>query len=380
MNRHSTVNAATPNSVRLSARISGVLLDFWNGFVTPSALAFGLMLAVFVAGTAMVFLTVTPKMIAGPTGVYLPRSVSDNEGFVTREALQIAQSDGSATTVRPVYVISDSSLASAVADDRGVSAALNHLTGSDWKVWVLAIPAMSAIEEATLADVVTQRQPGVVVLAVGLDSFRYRSREELKFDALARLGIRSTWGDADTRAIGGTPRRVTGSYLIDNHIFLVRNVRVAVLRLLVGKPAERKIDSYLVGHTLSPDYIEKIRLTVLRELHAVRSPSDAGLAIIGNTIERLHERGASVVLVEKPISPALFATPEDRALYVDHLRLTTTLAGRLGVSYCNLSDTVHPSPTAFPDFIHIADPVVQVQMQKALARCIADHVALVARP
>jgi hypothetical protein len=346
------------------------LAAVWQGFVTPSPFAFAGMMAIFVAVAVAIFAGLTPQRISGPLGVYLPRSVRDHEAFATREAIRLSLPPAAGEPQQRVYVISDSVLAHAFASDTRLAAAITAASGRPTRVGFLATPLQGPIDQAALADVATRSRPGVVVLGLAFDEFAVVPSHLLELDRLGRLGVRSDWADADVRSLGGTPRPLTGNYVIDNRNFVLRNLRITLGRAALGRPALRRIDDYLPTPPVDPAYAGKVRAVMLGRLRTLPTTDTAGVVILTDTVRRLQARGNRVLLVEAPLSARLLDDPADQQRYAAYLTWSAALSRSLGTGYCRLADHYAPPPSAFPDLIHIVDPVAQARLRQALAACI----------
>jgi hypothetical protein len=335
--------------------------------VTPTPAAFGLTLAVFALTFGAICALVTPARLAGSLGDYLPRSTQDAEGFATREALRLSM-DAAEPPPR-LRIISNSVLAHAFASEEELTAALAAATGARWSVSMLTTPLQGAIDEAALAEHATARGPAVVVLAVGFPRFAARRERLIELDRSGRVGVRSAWADDALAAIGGTPRARTGVYAIDNRNFLLRNATAALGRTLIGRPAKRRVDIY-VSEALPPDELAQRRVRMLGQLAAAER-STLGVALLERLVVRLRAGGSTVLLVEEPISDALFRTPGERARYDRYLTWSAATAQRLGARYCRPAAVARPVPRAMPDFIHVTDAPTQARLRAALADCVA---------
>lgn len=349
--------------------IGGKLTAFWRGFVTPSGPALTLMLAVFAITAVAACLLVTPRTLIGPMGAYLPRSTKDTEAFATREALRLATAPTQDDAPR-LYVVSDSILAHAFASDELTAAAMRSATSEPWEVAFLTTPLQGPFDEATLAESATKQRPGVVVLSLSFDRFGLKKDDLVAQYRMGRVGVRSDWADAAIASIGEEPVKRTGIYVIDNRNFLLRNASVAMARALVGKPAERRIDAYLMHPPLSESQLAGQREAILKHLRAPVPADDVGVELLAETVHRLKAAGNTVVFVENPVSDTLYETPADRALYDAYIDRSTALASELGVSYCRLAAGYQPTPAMFPDYIHVDDRAAQARLRDVLAQCV----------
>ncbi len=357
---------AAPRNATLEALAEG-----WRGFVTPSPFAFGLMLLVFVCGAAALLFGITPGLIAGPAGKYLPRSSGDSAAFATREALRLAQPPDPADRRQRLYIISDSVLAHALASDTGVAEAVGAATGVPTVVGFLATPLQRPLDQATLADYATRGRPGIVVLGLAYDQYDMTPRYLMQLDRMGRLGLRSDWADDALRRIGGEPRRVTGNYALDNRAFVLHNIRPMLGRLIVGRAATRRIDSFVTDRRHDPSYLARVRTALLASLRTPPASNSIGAVILADTVHRLQARGNRVLLVEVPVSDGLIDTPADQQRYADYLDWSRRLAARLAADYCRLTDSYRPPPTTYADLVHVVDRPAQARLRAALARCVA---------
>ena len=146
---------------------------------------------------------------------------------------------------------------------------------------------------------------------------------------------------------------------------------VTAARVLVVRPAERRIDAYLLHPPLDAAALASQRAGLLKHLRTPSRPDDVGIRLLAETVQRLKASGNSIVFVENPVSDALFEGPSDRALYAAYLQRSKSMAEPMGF-YCRLADSFQPAPAAFPDYIHVADVAAQAKLRHALARCVAS--------
>lgn len=345
------------------------LTAFWRGFVTPTPFALGLMLTVFAVTALLACVLVTPRAVVGQMGAYLPRSTKDTEAFATREALRLAISPAPKDAPR-LYVVSDSILAHAFASDRLTAEAMQTATSHPWDVAFLTTPLQGPFDEAALAEYATKQRPGVVVLSLSFDRFGLKKDDLIAQYRMGRVGVRSDWADEAVASVGEEPTRRTGIYVIDNRNFLLRNASIAMARALVGRPAERRIDAYLMHPPLSETALAGQRQAILKHLRAPVPPDDIGVELLTETVQRLKAAGNTVVFVENPVSETLYETAADRARYASYIERSTALARQLGVSYCQLAARFQPPPAVFPDYIHVDDRAAQARLRAVLADCV----------
>lgn len=351
--------------------VGGRLTAFWRGFVTPSRFAFTLTVAVFAATAALACLLITPATLAGPMGVYLPRSTKDTEAFATREALQLAITPVADSAPR-LYVVSDSILAHVFASDEQTAQAMAAVTSRPWRVAFLTTPLQGPLDEAALAEYATKQRPGVVVLSLGFDRFGLKKDDLVAQYRMGRVGVRSDWADKAVASLDEEPQGRTGIYVIDNRNFLLRNVSVAMARALVRKPAERRIDAYLMHPPLDAAGLAGQREAVLKHLRGPTQADDVGVKLLGETVQRLEANGNVVVFVENPVSEDLYEGAADRARYAAYLKRSEAMATAMGGTYCRLAASFQPAPAQFPDYIHVDDPDAQAKLRLALANCVVS--------
>lgn len=362
--------AASSSTSASDTTASAVLAAFWQGFVAPTRTALALMALMFLVTAAVVCAGFTPQLIAGPIGLYLPRSDRDAESFATREALSLSTPKVLADPTPRVYVISDSVLAQAFASDIETSKALQAATGKHWNATFLTTPLQGPLDEAALADQVAHGPKGVVVLPLSFERFGDTRDNLIATYQMQRLGLRSQWADQNVAALGGTPRRILGVYALDNGAFVLRSTGIMSARLALGRASTRQIDRY-VTPSLTEAELAKRRGVILSRLHASQNPDDLGMKIMADTVSRLRASGQTVVFAEEPVSEALFAGPEDKVLYGAYLARSAETARALGGVYCRLAERGQIAPEAYPDYIHLIDPAHQAQLREALARCVA---------
>ena len=240
---------------------------------------------------------------------------------------------------------------------------------------MLTTPYQGALDEAALADHATRHHPGVVVLSMGFDRFGQSRRDHLRLYKMARLGLRSDWADQQVREVlQDNPRRSTGYYAVDNRKFMMLNATTAGLRLLVQRPAVRRVDSY-IRTGAAPANAEGYRQEILEHLHRSAKPDRLSLDLVRMTAGKLKERGAKLIFFEAPMPSTLFTDPADRMLYENFLASSPEMVAELGGYYCRPSAANTPPAEVFPDYFHVDDPVWQEKLRQSLARCVADMMA-----
>lgn len=342
-------------------------VGLWAGFVTPSSNALLLMLASCAAPGLAVCLLITPRLLAGPMGIYLP-SAQDTEASATRKALTPGNLPLGPANPQRLCVLGDSVLAHSFADEAATAAQLRRATGRPWQAIFLTTGDQDPLERAALADYATRPGPCVVVLPLSFER-RMSAGEIIRLDSFDRLGVSSPWADAVRLGLG-RGRRPTGVYAIDHGHFLLREAPGFIWRLVTQKPETTAVDAYAPKAPLSSPELARRRLLIVASL---KDQTDSRLSehLLGDLVARLKARGARVEFVEEEFSPALFATPYDLALYQAYLDRSARAAVRLGGSYCRLSDAYQPPAEQYPDFLHLTDRQSQSRLRAALAQCVA---------
>ena len=340
---------------------------FWHGFVTPSPLALGLMLLSFALTAWVAIVTPTADRIAGSWGRYLPRAADDNQAFVTREALQLAQPPAADDQLPRLAVMGSSISAQAFASEPDMAAAMRKATGKDWRVSLLTTPLQGTVDEAALADHASRGRKGVVVLPVGFARFGAPASEYVETGKMERLGIRSDWADAQMRMMGAEPRKPTGNYAIDNRNFLFRNADALLVNWLTGTVPERRVDAYLFVNRPH----DTQRKEMLRFLERSGKPDPLATRLLGDIVRRLKARGSQVLIFEEPVNPVLLAKPEHSALYAAHLVRSAKVAAAVGADYCITPPAMRPTIAEYGDFDHVGAPAARARLRDALAACVA---------
>ena len=343
----------------------------WAGFVQPSFLALAVMAVVFVTAASGILFGVTPSVMAGTLGQYVPRASDDSEGFATRDAYRLADPTVPAGDKPRLYVVGNSLIAQALASKPALERDLRIASDRDWNVTVMTTPLQGPLDEAALADFATRQHPGTVVLSIGFDRFYSNQNQLLRYYKMARLGLRSDLVDEQVRDIlKAKPRRQTGVFLVDNRNFVLRNATMTGLRFLAQYPAEQKIDVYLFEQTHVK--LSTYSREILNSLRANYRHDGVAVKLLESTAAMLRERGSHIVFFQIPISDALLTDPADRRRYDIHLANSVALAKRLGGYYCEPRADARPPSQAFRDYYHIADPASQEKLRVTLARCVTD--------
>jgi hypothetical protein len=362
--------AAPPNA------LSTALRAFWEGFSTPSALAFRVFCLALAATCAFSLWFFSETTLAGPLGQYLPRSGRDAEAFATHEALR----SGHSTPDRPrILILGTSTLAQAIGPGKALHDALLAETGQDWEIVNLTTPLQAPSDQFALAERALDSQaagspPVIVVLGFGLQRLRWTAARTLEMAAMPRLGLRSAWADAEVTALGGMPPPRSGVYLRDNLAFVLINGSEALLRLALQAPAKRRIDSYAESGAHGP------RSEARRIMGADIRAGLPQLAPLQAQIERLAGRlagrpGTRLVLIEEPLSPALLADQDLAGPQADFVAAMAGFSVRTAIPYWPLGSTSGLAAADFYDDLHVLRGAAQERFQAALAARLGGLIA-----
>ena len=293
---------ASPPAWRLAAA------DLVEGLTEASTLAALCMAAAFAAMLGVAAWFFSPATLAGPQGAFLARSAHDAEGFVTREALALAATPATAPRL---LVLGPSTLAQALGDPTAVEEALAAETDVPWEVHMLTTPLQSPYDQMAILETVLDARgpadpPVLVALGVGPQRMTWLPERLAREEAQARLGLRSSWADEEMRRSGYPPRPRTGVWALDNHRLVIINGTVALIRLLVDRPAEREVDIYSDGPVVPADARDRaVRAVQFREGVAA---ADGFVALHRRLAARLAAYpGVRLALVEEALDPGFVA-------------------------------------------------------------------------
>lgn len=359
-----TRRAAAP----AAKRPAGAALAFWEGFSTPSALAFRVFCAALAATCAFCLWFFSESTLAGPLGEYLPRSGRDAEAFATHEALRT----GHSTPDRPrLLILGTSTLAQAIGPGKALHAQLLAETGQDWEIVTLTTPLQAPTDQFALVERALESQtvdspPVIVVLGFGLQRLRWSAPRTLEMAALPRLGLRSVWADDEIATLGGVPAPQSGVYLRDNLAFVLINGSEALLRLALHTPARRKIDSYAEGKPAGPR--PEVRRTMGEDIRTGLSE----LAPLLAQVERLAGRlsgipGTRLVLIEEPLSPGLVTDQDLASAQAAFGAAMADFSARTAIVHWPIGSTSGLSAADFFDDLHVLPGPAQDRFQAALA-------------
>lgn len=341
---------------------------FWEGFSTPSALAFRVFCIALAATCAFCLWFFSETTLAGPLGRYLPRTGQDAEGFATHEALRA----GHTAPDRPrIVILGTSTLAQAIGPGKTLKDGLLAATGHDWEIVNLTTPLQAPTDQFALAERALDSQgadspPVIVVLGFGLQRLRWTAARTLEMAAMPRLGLRSAWADAEMTQLGGTPQPRSGFYLRDNLDFVLINGSEALMRLVLLSPAKRRIDSYAEGGPHGP------RLEARRIMGEDIRAGLPQLAPLQAGIERLAAHLAArpntrLVLIEEPLSPALVADQGLAAVQAEFVPAMAAFSARTGIPYWLVDRESGLEAADFFDDLHVLPGPAQARFQAALA-------------
>jgi hypothetical protein len=368
MNQMSLVRTAGAAEIR-APRARGDLRDLWRGFVSPSGFAFTLILATALLSAAALCAVVTPSLLAGPLGVYLPRSTKDSEAAATHKALALAI-DAPTPGVPRLCMVSNSVLAHSFADEAGTAKDLKAATGQGWQVTFLTTPLQGPIDQAVLADYATRQSPCLVVM--GMNFMRYSMTKEQveRLDTLVRLGVTSPWGNVERAEIGLSNGRHLGIYALDNSRFLLRRAPTFAARMLLRRPAVPPIADYAPDKPLGDGELAKRRDIITAGLF--QTNNDLPDRTLRRLMELLKARHSPVLFVEEPVSPDLFRTAAEKAAYQSYLARSERTAKDMGGSYCRLQAAFQPPASQYADYLHLINPGSQERLRQGLASCVAS--------
>jgi hypothetical protein len=351
------------------------IAEFTAGLLQPSRLAALVGIVVFVAGVSGAAWFFTPPVLAGHLGRYLARSQQDTEAQATWRVLQLAHHPPD----QPRLLILGSSItANAIGSERGMETALRDATGQDWSVSLLTTPLQTPLDEMTLVEAALgpppgPRKPVVIAIELSLERDHASLARMLELEDTGRLGVRSSWADATVRELGGKPRRTTGIYLIDNLPFIARNGQVALTRLLLDRPAPRRLAVFAPPSPLSD--AERPRQRLLTELRRPLPRQLPDYSVLARLMERLRAYPAvHVVFLAADPSPDFIAWGRLQEAAVESRQREYAMAVRHGAEFWPIFGEARLPADVFYDDLHIGAPIAQAKVRSLVADHLASYV------
>ncbi len=352
-------------------------LQLAQAFVAGALAPSRLMLAAFLISTLLMLVLAlwmfSPSGMRGYAGTFIPRTTNDAEGFVTVEALRIAEQQQ-----RPnLVILGTSTIAQGLGREQAIQQALAQAGAGDWDVHMLSTPLQSPLDQVTLLDTVLSNRgegaaPVLVVIGQGVLRLQWTAKKMLDFENHARLGLRSEWTDRDVEAMGGTVRPYYGWAPFDNYRFMLLNGTEAIMRLFAQRPAERVIDSYSPG-LLSIPYQERNRSLTLQYLAKAVEQSDALFDLQRRLEQRLQAiPGVHLAYLQEGLSPDLHDNLAHAEAYKKGEASLSAFLSSVSVPYWPIFDDVNVADGEFYDDYHVVRGVTQERLRADFARHVAE--------
>lgn len=359
--------------------LRAILQAFFEGFTSPSRIAFWAMLAGFLVNVFVAAWFFRYETLGSPAGAYLARSFKDSYAIATHRALALAQD----TDTRPLLIVLGSSVtSSAFASETRIKAAVDAATGRDWKVAMLTTSLQGPLEQVALLDVALgneamRKREITVLLGVEAASGYWSRNLILDMSASVRLGLRSDWADAELARIGGTPLPRSSFYPIENREFIAINGGRAMMRLLSRTPVTPRHDYHAPATYRPTEARMNERRIIADEIRKAQANEDGEyLEILRNLAIRLSaNRGLRLVLLPERPSPELVVTERLGGILAEEAAHYTLLAEDLGALCWQMFGTENIPQSAFHDDLHIGDPATQDRLAAALGSFLADEAA-----
>ena len=350
---------------------------FWVGFSQPSALAFASFSASLLASLALCLWFFSESTVASSYGRYLPRSKVDDFGFVTHIALR----EGRIVADHPrLFILGTSTIAQSFGSGRELETMIRKATGQDWQVVMLVTALQNTAEQFALIDRALESQTAtsaraVVALGTGLQRLRWTTDDPLRFAEERRLGLRSDWEDDEVAQLGGTAKPRTGFYPYDNYRFVLLNGAEALLRLTLGRAAQRVVDRFAVGtpgafpQSGRDSMGERMRRTFLQR--------DQYFKQIDRLLAHMATRpNASLVLFQELLSPGLLANQKLGEIGDQLSRETAEYVASRGIGYLPISIEAQLPESDFFDDLHVfSDDALQDTIRQLIVRHLVQMLA-----
>lgn len=346
--------------------------DLVQGLTEASTLAALCMAASFALALGATAWFFSPATLAGPWGAYLARSPYDADSFVTQEALALAATPASAPRL---LVVGPSTLAQALGHPDEVEEALATETDVPWEVHMLATPLQSPYDQMAILETVLDARaptdpPMLVVLGVGPQRMTWLPERLAREETHARLGLRSSWADEEMRRSGHRPRLRTGLWAIDNHRVIILNGVPTLVRLLLERPAVRKVDIYSDG---APTPVEaRDRAVPVLQFREGVAAADGFVELHRRLAERLAAYpGVRLALVEETLDPDFIVAEGLEAEASEAEARIEALAREVGAPYWRIVTEAGLTSADFYDDLHVFRGAPQDRIRAALARHVA---------
>lgn len=353
------------------------LQAFWQGMMAPSAATLVICVVVFVLTIPVALWLFSPAGMVSRSGDFIPRSGIDAEAYATVNAIRLAQDR---TGAPQLVVLGSSTVAQAIGSERRLSEAIAAQTQDAWDVRLLTTPLQSPWDQLTLLETVLAGRGAdapPLVIAIGISPVRMNWNDErlVKHETTPRLGLRSEWVDAEMRRLGAPVRPRHGSYWLDNSRFVLLNGTEALARLVLQRPATRRIDSYALGDRPLP--VEKRpRGFMLAEYRKNAANAPVFFAHHRYLIDRISgSPNVRLVFIEEALSPDFVGRGGIETDYAARSRLIQDFVARMGIEYWPIITDARLREDEYYDDLHILRGAPQDKVRRAFAGSFGRYVA-----
>jgi hypothetical protein len=290
----------------------------------------------------------------------------DFDAMTTATALRLR----TAPADRPVVVVFGSSQFGVALRRDGLARALAR-AGIDADVHKLTTAREPLPDVLALAGAVPDGARGVVVVEVSPLRFAETAREDYGAAVRYRLGLRSAAQDAVLRAAGLDPPARTGIYALDNAGFLLPRRR-ALLRNVLRRSATAH-DWALFPPLSEADLHGRLMPLFRQRQSGYWREGEGNRALLGRIVAELRARTAlEVLLVEYPLSPALFPDPALERMLAHHAGEMRRLAGATGAIYAGLERQPRFAQAEYRDWVHLGTESAVARETEAVAGLVAE--------
>lgn len=347
--------------------------EFWAGMTDLSALSLWVMLAVFLPVAGLTIWLFSPGVMAGAMGAFVPRSSRDADAFALVEALRMRQDHGRHPTI---LFLGSSTVAQMVAEGDWLASALPGDTAGDWRLRILTTPLQSPLDqlrllETALADRPADAAPVIVVIGMGLTRLGWTDTRMLESDKASRIPLQSAWADAELASRGAVVPQPWSVWVLDHRDFVALNGPKSLIRLALGHPAHRDVDTYARGSGPGE-----------RQQAALRSSIAAGIAeredfyaLYEHIARRLQSLpGVTVVFLEETLSPDFLQAGGIEAEADRFRNEIGALAARVGAEFWPVVTEAELTSGDYFDALHIREGKAQAACQDRILTHLAPLV------
>jgi hypothetical protein len=290
--------------------------EFVKGFTRPSLASLAIIFSVNTLAFLILCFFLTPDLLSGQAGRYLPMDPFDEYAFLTYKVLDARYSEtpdivilGNSVTVR--CVAEEKRLAKMFVEHTGLTAPI---------IYDLSVDGQTVWEMAAIGEQLPPQFHGVLVFGVDVGLLAK------DIDALAdhignpRIGFSSEALEDEARFVGLKVPGKIGNYFIDNWSFFLLRAGQISRNVFVSGPQRDgdPLDIPWMKEPLDDEAVwdEAIELDLPKIRKVYDSQGRANLAVIGRIIKKLKARtSASFILAESPINPRWYRDPNGKKFF-----------------------------------------------------------------